>query len=69
MEYLELVQERNETRERELAQLRLAGEARRLGFAPRGPLAALDHLIIRAGEGATARQARRHQPNQHTAAF
>jgi|GEM_PF-3654411 len=59
MEYIDLVRERLETRERELAALRLASEARRLGLNPRGPLAAIDRFIIRAGEGASARQARR----------
>ena len=59
MEYLDLVQERKESLERELAALRLVSEARRLNPGPRGPFAALDTMIIRAGQGASARQARR----------
>jgi hypothetical protein len=59
LEYIELVREQLRLRERELAGMRLAGEARRLGLSPRGPLAALDQWIIRAGDGARSRQERR----------
>lgn len=59
MEYFDLAQERMETLDRELAALRLSSEARRLNPAPHGPFAAFDSLIIRAGKGASARQARR----------
>ena len=38
---MDLVQERRETIERELAALQLSNEARRLNPSPRGPFAAL----------------------------
>jgi hypothetical protein len=68
LEYFDLVRERMETRDREMAALRRASEARRLGLAPRGPIAAIDHIIIRAGESASARQARREYHGERTLA-
>jgi hypothetical protein len=64
MEFFDLAQERMNDRDRELAQMQLVSEARRLGAArARGPLATLDGFIIRASRGATARQARREYPS------
>lgn len=59
MEYVDLVQERIQTRDRELAQMRRANEARRLGLGTPGPFAQFDSLLIRVAKGASRRQARR----------
>ena len=59
MEYVDIFQERIETREREMAAFRRENEARRLGFTLPGPFAQFDGLLIRVAKGASRRQARR----------
>jgi hypothetical protein len=62
MEYQELVQAQLQDREREFAASRLVSEARRL-YPVNGrrlnPAARFDSIVIRASEGAKARQERR----------
>ena len=62
MEYQELVQANLQEREREFAANRLVSEARRLYPADGrrlNPAAHFDRIVIRASEGAKARQERR----------
>ena len=65
MDYIELLRAGMEQRERDLRNMDLANEAKRLGLGARGPIAHLDGLLIRFAKGASNRQARREYRSDH----